>query len=372
MVLGIDTSTYFDEADRGAVYLDEDGTPMDPLDAFRRNEVDHMRIRVWNRPFSPEGKPYLGGGCDLGNFLRLGHLAADKGYKLLLDLHYSDFWADPNKQTMPKAWAGLELEALTQQVYDFTRDTLNAIMAEGLDLALIQVGNEITNGMLWPVGRLTGGENGTPRENYPALARLLRAGIAACREVFPRARIVLHLERSYDQAVYTEFFTKMGELGVDYDIIGASYYPYWHGTFEEFFANMDLCGKSFGKPRMVMETGYGFTLEDYIAEGGGLVFSQDNAQDFLSKIPYPLTPEGQADYVARFLSLCREHDIEGVFYWEPLWIPGDGVCWASEEGQDYIGETRKPTRNEWANQCLFDYEGRKLPAFDRFRADCPC
>ena len=363
MFLGIDVSTHFDEMNHGAVYLDGD-RPMEPLEAFRQNGVDHMRIRLWNNPRSPEGKPYLAGDCDLDNFLRLGRLAVDKGYKLLLDFHYSDFWADPSKQTIPKAWEGLTLEELADAVYAFTRDSLEAIRADGLDLSLIQVGNEITNGMLWPVGRLD--ESVDPRGNYPALATLLKAGVKACREVFPRAGVILHLERSYDQAVYTEFFTKMEELGVDYDIIGASYYPYWHGTFDQFFANMDLCGKRFGKPRMVVEMGYGFTLEDYIQDNnGGLVFGQDAVQSF--SWPYPLTPGGQADFVAKFLSLCREHDIAGVFYWEPLWIPGEGICWASEEGEAYIHEEGKPTRNEWANQCLFDYQGRKLPAFDQFR-----
>lgn len=365
MFLGIDVSTYFDELEHGAVYLDGEA-PMEPLDAFRQNGVDYMRIRLWNHPYSEEGSPYLGGTCDLDNFLKLAHLALDKGYKLLLDLHYSDFWADPAKQCIPKAWASLPLDALAEQVYSFTRDTLEMIRAEGLDLPLIQVGNEITNGILWPVGKLD--ETTSPRGNYPALATLLRAGIRACREVYPQAGIVLHLERSYDQAVYTEFFTKMEELEVDYDIIGASYYPYWHGTFEQFFANMDQCGQMFGKPRMVMEMGYGFTMEDYIkSSNGGLVFGRDTAQNFVCELPYPLTPQGQADFVARFLTLCKEHGIDGVFYWEPLWIPGDGICWASTEGQAYIGEEGKPTRNEWANQCLFDYQGCKLPAFDQFR-----
>ncbi len=368
MFLGIDVSTYFDELDRGAVWYDGDA-PMEPLDAFRRNGVDYMRIRLWNDPNSPEGRPYLGGNCDLNNFLRLGRLAADKGYKLLLDLHYSDFWADPAKQTVPKAWAGLDPAGLERAVYDFTRSTLETIKAHGLDLGLIQVGNEITNGMLWPLGRLTGGEKGAVRDNYPALARLLKAGIRACREVFPQAGVVLHLERSYDHEVYAEFFSKMEELGVDYDVIGASYYPYWHGTFDQFFANMDKCGERFGKPRMVMETGYGFTLEDYIqTANGGLVFDAATIESLDCRLPCPLTPEGQADFVTRFLDLCRAHGMAGVFYWEPLWIPGEGICWASEEGQAYIGEEGKPTRNEWANQCLFDYKGRKLPAFDRFRS----
>lgn len=364
MLLGVDVSTWFENLAHGAVYYDGE-IPMEPLDAFRENGVDYMRIRIWNHPYNEEGKPYLGGTCDLDNFLRLAHLAGEKGYQVLLDLHYSDFWADPAKQCIPKAWVGLGEEELEREVYSFTKDTLEAIHARGIELPLIQVGNEITNGILWPVGRLD--ETTSPRGNYPVLIRLLKAGIRACREIYPKAQLILHLERSHDGAVYQEFFTEMEKAQVDYDIIGASYYPYWHGTFEQFFANMDACAR-FGKPRMIVETGYAFTLENYIENGnGGLVVGKDNFETLTAALPYPLTPQGQADFVKDLLTLSKKHEIAGVFYWEPLWIPGEGICWASEEGERYIHEEGKPTRNEWANQCLFDYRGRKLPAFDRFR-----
>jgi len=158
----------------------------------------------------------------------------------------------------------------------------------------------------------------------------------------------------------------MDKYKVEYDYIGASYYPYWHGTFDEFFSNMNMCKETFNKPVMVMELGYGFTLEDYIKTNNGAAQLVIN-EEFAFNQPYPLTPEGQAQFVEEFLKRAKENDIKGIFYWEPIWIPGDGICWASKEGQKYIHEEGKSTRNEWANQCLFDYNGQKLPSFDKFK-----
>ena len=366
MILGIDVSTYLEELEHGARYLD--GTvEIDPLDAFYKNGVDYMRIRVWNNPYSPMGEPYLAGNCDIENYIKLGKLAKSKGYKLLLDFHYSDFWADPGKQCIPKAWLGYGVEAMANAVYQFTKECLERAVQEGVAPDMIQVGNEITNGILWPVGQLTEGQGGV-REGYDNLCRLLSAGCRACREVTPNAKLVLHLERSNDQAVYQEFFSQMEQAGVDYDILGASYYPYWHGTPDDLFANLDAC-RRLGKSVMVMELGYGFTDQPYTLAGKPrrLVIDQERAYVEGVTDKYPLTPEGQEAYITDFLSRAREHQIEGVFYWEPLWLPGEGICWASPAGQAYIHEEGKDTSNEWANQCLFDYEGRKLPAFDAFR-----
>lgn len=365
MILGIDASTYLEELEHGAKYFDG-GVPMDPLDALVNNGVDCMRIRVWNDPYSPSGEPYLAGSCDIGNYIRLGTLVKSKGFRLMMDLHYSDFWADPGKQMIPKAWADYDVDTLAAAVYDFTKACLTAAREAGVAPEFIQVGNEITNGMLWPVGKLEN-PDGT-RGNYENFCRLVDAGCRACREAAPEAKIILHLERSNDCAVYQEFFTKMQEAGIDYDIIGASYYPYWHGTPEELFANLNGC-RRFGKELMVMELGYGFTTEPYLLEGEArrLVIDADRAYvpGFTEK--YPITPEGQGEFVRDFLEKARENGIGGVFYWEPLWLPGEGICWASEAGQQYIHEEGKSTSNEWANQCLFDYEGNKLPAFDQFR-----
>ncbi len=375
MNFGIDVSTYLEELEHGAKYFDGD-KEVDPLDLFRMNGVEGMRIRLWVDPKSEDGKPYLAGNCDLGNFLRLAKLATGKGFKIMLDFHYSDFWADPGKQTIPKRWEQNDLQKLAEQVYTYTADTLKAIKKEGIDLEYIQVGNEITNGMLWPVGKLIEQPDGS-RTNYESLVTLYKAGVKACREVFPKAAIILHLERSHDQKVYNEYLTHMQEAGVDYDIIGYSYYPYWHGTFDMFFANVEMC-KKFGKRQMVVELGYAFTAEDYIKnEHGGaqLIVSEDNMATLGFTKEYPLTREGQVHFIEDFVKLAKQHGIEGVYYWEPLWIPGDGICWASEEAMEYTGDAKryaeagkkKSTRNEWANQCLFDYEGRKLPAFDAYK-----
>lgn len=364
MILGIDVSTYLEELEHGAVYLDG-SIPMDPLDAFMENGVDWMRIRVWNDPQSPAGEAYLAGNNDIGEYIRLAKLAKSKGYHLLMDFHYSDFWADPGKQMIPKAWASYGIDEMVDAVYAFTKDCLEKARDAGVAPEMIQVGNEITNGMLWPVGRLEQ-PDGT-RGNYENFCRLVDAGCRACREVNPEARIVLHLERSNDQEVYQEFFTKMEEAGIDFDIIGASYYPYWHGTPDELFANLARC-RRFGKEIMIVELGYGFTTKAYSLDGAETRLVIDADRAFVPGVTerYPMTPEGQEGYIRHILARAREEGIGGVFYWEPLWLPGEGICWASEAGQAYIHEEGKSTANEWANQCLFDYEGKKLPAFDAF------
>ena len=367
MKLGIDVSTYFEELEHGAKYYDGNKV-VQPLDMFRANGVDCMRIRLWVDPRSEDGEPYLAGNCDLDNFLRLSKLAVSKGYSIMLDIHYSDFWADPSKQCIPKSWAHLDLDGLVNKVYEYTKQTLLTIAEHGIKLDYIQVGNEITNGMLWPLGKLIE-QPDKSRINYESRIRLLKAGIKACREVTPSSALILHLEKSYDQVIYNEYLTHMEEAGVDYDIIGYSYYPYWHGTFEQFYANVDFC-KKFHKRQMVVELGYAFTAEDYIKHdhgGAHLVVSNDNLEALGFVQEFPISPEGQKHFTERFLQMAREHGIEGVFWWEPLWIPGDGICWASEKAMTYIHEEGKSPRNEWANQCLFDYKGVKLPAFDAFK-----
>ena len=364
MILGIDVSTYLEELEHGAKFLEGQKT-VDPLEDFLNNGVNSMRIRIWNDPKSEAGEPYLAGNCDLENYIRLGKLAKAKGYSLMMDLHYSDFWADPGKQMIPKAWRNYDLPTMVQAVYDFTKNCLIAAVAADVAPEFIQVGNEITNGMLWPMGKLEQPDGS--RGNYEHLIPLIDAGCRACREVLPGAKIVLHLERSNDQAVYQEFFTQMEQADIDFDIIGASYYPYWHGTPQELFANLDNC-RRFGKELMVVELGYGFTTEAYRLNGEStrLVIDADRAYVPGFTEQYPVTPAGQEAFIRDFLSMARDHGISGIYYWEPLWLPGEGICWASAAGQAYIHEEGKSTANEWANQCLFDYRGQKLPAFDAF------
>lgn len=369
MKLGIDVSTYLEMQRHNAKYFEGD-KQVQPLDMFRANGVDIMRIRLWVDPYGENKEPYLAGTCDMDNFVELATLAQNKGYSIMLDFHYSDFWADPGKQFIPKSWRNLSLEQLTQKVYNYTVETLNVAKNNGIDISYVQVGNEITNGMLWPIGQLVEQKDG-PRTNYGNFIQLLKAGIKACREVTPSAAIILHLEKSYDQKIYDEFFTEMANANVDYDIIGYSYYPYWHGTFDQFYANVDFC-KKFGKRQMVVELGYAFTAEDYLKhEHGGahLVVSNDNLATLGFMQEYPISPEGQMRFTQNFLQMAEQHGIEAVCWWEPLWIPGEGICWTSDAGKVYIQSDNPSNRNEWANQCLFDYQGQKLPAFDAFKKE---
>ncbi len=368
MILGIDASTYLEVLEHGAQYYVA-SKPVEPLNLLRLNGVEYMRIRLWNNPFDEKGNSYLGGTCDANNFVKLAKLAQSKGYKILLDFHYSDFWADPQKQVLPKTWQHLSVEQLQQKVYDFTEQVLLQAEANGIDIAMVQVGNEITNGMMWPVGQLTGGQNGAVRDNYCNFIKLLNSGILACRQVFPQAQIVIHLERSYDQHVYNEFFEQMQLAKVDYDVIGMSYYPYWHGTFDMFFANVNNC-KKFGKKIMAVEFGYSYTLQGCVINKDGkeirIAIDNDFVDEYGVVDSYPITPQGQAQFIQDFLARAQAEGLDGVFYWEPLWLAGEGICWSSTEGQRYIGEEGKPTANEVANRCFFDYQGNALPSLKAF------
>lgn len=364
MILGIDTSTYLEELQHGARYFDGDAQ-IDPLEAFRSNGVDWMRIRIWNDPRSEQGEPYLAGTCDLDHYIKLAKLAKDKGYHILMDLHYSDFWADPGKQFIPKAWQGMGIDELEKEVYAFTRKCLDTAKENGVLPEMIQIGNEITNGILWPVGKIYNDEKGI--REYENFVRLIKAGTSAVKDNYRDIRIILHLERTNDQQVYQEFFGEIEKAGIEFDIIGASYYPYWHGTPDEVFANLNNC-KHFGKDIMIVELGYGFTDQGYFVGDEQIRLVVDPERAYIEGVSdkYPLTPEGQARYIKYILECAEKNGIAGIFYWEPLWLPGEGICWASEAGQKYIHEEGKSTLNEWANQCLFNYKGKKLPAFDSF------
>ena len=191
------------------------------------------------------------------------------------------------------------------------------------------------------------------------------------KEIYPNAKIIIHLEESYNQDKYREIISHLLKNGTHIDIIGSSYYPFWHHGFDEYFANMDMVQKEFGLDVMNVELGFPFTTIDYKLDEEGkpkhLVINADNIEDFMKMMPFEPSPEGQKKFVEQFIKLAKKHGLKGIFYWEPLWIPGDNICWASKAGQKYQNDTSKDTRNEWANQCLFDYDGNMLPALEAFK-----
>ena len=358
MRLGIDISSYLECLEAGASYT-VFRRRVDPVSYLHDvNGCDIMRLRLWVNPYDEEGRPYGGGSSDMDSFLRLAKVGMDKGYKILLDFHFSDFWCDPGKQFLPKSWKPKSLQELIEILQNYVESSLKTVHEEGIELEAIQIGNEITNGMLWPYGKLSG-EEGSPRQGYDSFIPLLKQGIVSAKKIYPEAKIVIHLERSYDKDVYGEFFDEVTKAKLPFDIIGLSYYPYWHHGFDKFFSNVDFVRTRYGKTVWIVETSYGFTYETACKDSipfkplvDKTLFEKGDASE-----PYPLTQQGQASFLSTLLKKAKSHHVDAIIYWEPLWLPLPGLSWASKEGEEYIHETEKPTTNEWANQCLFDYDG---------------
>lgn len=368
MFLGIDVSTYLEQQKISHPVYKKDGQIIDPFLIFKQNGVTHLRTRIWNNPYSEDGKPYLGGTCDLDNYLKLYDALAKYGFKQVVDFHYSDFWVDPSKQFCPKAWRNLTFEQVEEEIYRFTKESLTKIKEHGIDVDMIQTGNEVTHGMVWPFGKLDF-DSENPYGNF---AKLLISARKACKEVYPNAKVIIHLEESWNIHLYRHTLKELIKNGVEVDILGTSYYPFWHHSFSEYFANVDMVQKEFGIPVMNVELGYPFTLKDYLPEAdkegrNHMAINLSMKDSFREILPYDVSIEGQAQFVKKFIELGEKHHLLGAFYWEPLWIPGKGICWASEEGQIYQNLFVKDTRNEWSNQCLFDYQGNALLALEEYR-----
>lgn len=366
MILGIDVSTYFDEEKDNAKYY-IDNKQVDPLEVFKINGISYARIRIWVDPYDENGKPYGAGTNDLNVTKKLAKLLNSYGFRILLDFHYSDFWADPGKQMIPKSWRGLSLEQLVDKVHDYTLETLQELRKENIDIGAVQTGNEITNGTLWPLAQITYDEKTNTRSNYDSLFKILESAGKAVREFDKEIKIVIHLESPHQKEKWVEYFSYLVDHHLDFDIVGSSYYSYWHGTFDDFFNTMDAIYALTNKPIWVVEYAYAFTKEDYIDNANGV----DNHMVTLfpgAITPMPLTPKGQEEHINTFISLSEAHKyIKAIFYWEPLWLPLEHTYWATNEGQKYIHEEGKPTRNEWANQCLYDYKGNALPGLNAFK-----
>lgn len=362
-MIGADVSTLLEVEHCGGTFYDQ-GRLGDALAILRDYGVNTIRLRLWNDPYSPEGQPYGAGSCDLDCVITLARRAKALGMSWLLDLHYSDFWADPGKQTIPKAWQGLDEDGLVQAVGEYTGQVLNALKAADVPPQMVAVGNELSLGLLWPVGK-------TP--DYAAIARLVSAGITAVRTFDPALPVMVHLDNGGNNALYREWFDGyFAHGGADFEVIGLSYYPFWHGTMADLKANLWDIGKRYGKELVIAETSMGFTMEDYqryekLPDKARKGMATRPA--LVEKIEHPMTPEGQQAFLRELIELLRSTPkAAGYFWWEPCWVPVPGSQWATEAGCTYVGEPG-PGGNEWANQALFDYSGNALPALEELRRD---
>ncbi|WP_416147627.1 arabinogalactan endo-beta-1,4-galactanase [Salipaludibacillus sp. HK11] len=376
-IKGVDVSMTLEVQELDGKYFLE-GEERDLFEILVLKGINAVRLRVWVDPYDDKGKSYMGGTNDLARTILLGKRAKKAGMKLLLNLHYSDFWTDPKKQAKPKKWEDLNGNELEEAVYLYTYDVLEECRFNGLIPDWIQVGNEITNGMLWPEGKTPvylsekrKFEKVAPEKEeaaYDRLSNFLYAGIRAVRE-FTRGKkekeipVILHLDYGGANDLYRKWFDEIGKRNVDFDIIGLSYYPFWHGSLDELSVNMNDISERYDKEVMVVETAYGFTTEP-IPHGGQAIFSEDIAE----KGGYPLSIEGQGQFLRDLMKVVNDVPNGrggGVFYWEPAWLPVKGTSWASKAGMEYGNDVAKGG-NPWANLGLFDYDGNALKSLDVF------
>lgn len=376
-IKGMDVSTLIELEKCGAKFYDygKEGELLDILKSYGTNAV---RIRLWNDPYDEDGRPYGAGTNDLETMIEIAKRAKAHKMDILLDLHYSDFWADPGKQFKPKAWRNMSADELEQAVYDYTVLVMNVCKDNGCIPDMVQVGNELSNGMLWPDGQIFN-ENTDDEKlkgrvpEYDNLARFVSAGIRGVKSVCQETEIMIHLDNGGNNELYRRWFDNYVKRGEDFDVIGLSYYPFWHGSLDALTNNMQDIAKRYGKELIIAEVSMGYTMDDY-KEYEKLEDSERKGmatrQELVDKIEYPMTKQGQVDFMKDLLNrLSGVYNGlgRGFYYWEPAWIPVHGSGWATPESLKYI-EDPGPCGNEWANQALFDYEGNALPVL-RFIRD---
>ena len=365
-ILGMDVSSVIAEEQSGVRYYDFDGQERDLMEILAENGVTHIRVRVWNDPYDGEGHGFGGGNNDIEKAVQIGKRVTAAGMQLIVDFHYSDFWADPGKQMVPRAWAGMEIEEKSQALYAYTRDCLEQLKKEGVAVGMVSVGNE-TNGALC-------GE-----KTWANIASLMKAGSKAVREVFPKALVAVHFANPEAEGSYATYAKKLDYYSLDYDVFASSYYPYWHGTLENLSNVLTEIHETYGKSVMVMETSYAYTGEDTDFSGNSI---GDDTAGIVKN--YPFTVQGQANAVHDVIETAAglKNGI-GVCYWEGAWISVGtesweinhalweefGSGWASsyaafydpnDAGKYYGGSS-------WDNQAFFDAQGRPLESLRLFR-----
>ena len=338
-ILGADISSLKKSEDLGGIYRNENDTPMDALQILKDHGLNYARLRVWVDPAD--------GYHNKARILEMALRLKEHGIKLLVDFHYSDNWADPGKQIKPAAWADFDFEQLKQALYDHTFDVCDSLVAQGTPPDMVQVGNEINAGMLWPDGHTY------DPPNWDNLAALLSAGYEAVKACSPETQVMLHIAEGGDNELARWWFDSITRRDVPFDVIGISYYPYWHGSLGELQYNLNDITARYDKDVIVVETAYAFTDQD-----------DDNYPNIaareLRNPHYPFTPEGQRLMLRDVMAIVRAVDGGrglGVFYWDATWTAVEGNGWDN---------TNPAFGNAWENQALFDFDGKVLPALDEY------
>ena len=351
-LLGADISSLIALENSGMVYHNFNQQPQELVSLLHEAGINALRVRVWKDPYDARGNGYGGGNCDLDTAIAIGKRAMEHDMKLLVDFHYSDFWADPGKQQPPKTWKNLSLPEKTAAIRDYTKESLQAFRDAGVTVSMVQVGNETTGGFCgeWTVeGQYT----------------LMSSAASAIREFDPNIQITVHYTNP-EKGGYTTFAQRLQDYQVDYDIFASSYYPAWHGTLENLSAQLKAVAESYGKQVMVAETAWDYTAYDANSQG-----------------PYPYSVQGQADAIRDVVQTVHSIGGIGVFYWEPAWIelPNKswderaaiweryGTGWASSYAGEYDPEDagKHYGGSACVKQALFDENGDPLESLMTFQ-----
>ena len=359
-IRGADVSMLKDIEDLGGEFYDN-GVKKDALEIMKNHGANYVRLRLWVDPYDSEGNSYGGGSNDFNTTLYLAKRAQEKGMKVLIDFHLSDYWADPGTQSKPKAWENLSYDELKTTLYNYMKNTLNDFKNQGVVPDMVQVGNETSSGILWDEGKIGGDYT-----DFTQLAELLNQAISGVRaSVGNQTKIVLHLDNGGNNSLYRWWFDGVTGCGfdLDFDIIGLTYYPMWHGTMDDLQYNLNDISPRYNKDVMIVETAYAFTLAD--GDGLGSSFSPQDEEIG----GYPASVQGQKDFMSDLESVILNVPGNrglGFFYWEPEWIPVEGAYWGTEAGKEYI-EDNGILSNPWDNLALFDFNGNALESIDIFQ-----
>ncbi|WGN90037.1 glycosyl hydrolase 53 family protein [Ligilactobacillus faecis] len=402
MIRGVDIGSYQSLIDAGVKFYDFAGNEAPIYKVLADAGVNWIRLRVWNDPFDAENETYAGGACSEANVVKMAKDASKYGLKVLLDFHYSDFWADPAKQPLPKAWVDQSGDALAKSVYNYTSKVLGDLKATGVDVGMVQIGNEITNGVFGIYSNRDRGESYLDvwgnKQKAALISQYLNAGSQAVRKVLPNAQIAIQLETP-NVTKYRNIMTALKNNNVDYDLLGTSYYPFWsthdgNGWYKDF--NMGwgantpkslegvqmLAKDEFGKKVVVLETGWINNVRD--SDGTGNSIGADSEIQ-----AYSHDPQGQVDAMSDMYKALVAQGGLGGFWWEPAWIPVKagwenwqynkdasdkyGTGWASKHAVGYAPDSvmyyeGKPTwgGSTWDNVALFDDLGYPLQSLKMY------
>ena len=363
-IMGMDASCVPALEASGVKYYNFEGQEQDVFQTLAESGINYIRVRIWNDPFDANGNGYGGGNCTIDTAVEIGKRATKYGMKLLVNFHYSDFWADPGKQMVPKAWKGMAIEEKTEALYQYTKESLQKLKDAGVAVGMVQIGNE-TNGHL------------SGEKTWFNMQYLFSAGSKAVREIFPDALVALHFANPENAGNYATYASKLDYYKVDYDVFASSYYPFWHGTLENLTNVLTQVNETYGKKVMVMETSYAYTDEDTdfnsntVSSGGAIVKD------------YPFTVQGQATSVRNVIeTVAKIPGGIGVCYWEGTWISVGqnsweensakwekyGSGWASSYAAGYDPNDAGKYYGGCAveNQALFDANGKPLQSLRVF------